>query len=198
MTDAQERSRDKWVRGTDPPMRCPRLPRVLLQKHDCFLHPKGLRNPIMPVALPHPPLALAEATRVQWSSATARSLVRKPDFKSLFFSPTCSNGFWRTLQQPQAVVSCIISPAPPPPPQRGHWLILKDTGKPAEIGNKEYGGSPCWLLFPVPLGPILCPLGHAHSMISTPPLLGPPVLLAASAVSMTPLAGELILMSKID
>lgn len=42
MTDAQERSRDKWVRGTDPPVRCPHLPRVLLQKLDCFLHPRGL------------------------------------------------------------------------------------------------------------------------------------------------------------
>lgn len=50
----------------------------------------------------------------------------------------------------------------------------------------------------VTLGPALCLLGHAHSLISPPPLLGPPAFLPASAVSMAPLAGELILMSKID
>lgn len=75
------------------------------------------------------------------------------------------------------------------PPQCDSWLALKVTRKPVEAGMRNMA---------VTLGPALCLLGHAHSLISPPPLLGPPAFLPASAVSMAPLAGELILMSKID
>lgn len=135
-----------------------------------FSRPKGSSQLLTPVAPPHPPATLAEATRVHHSGLTRWETQFKSD------SAISSSEFWQTLQQPWAVsIPAQWERHPTSVPQHGPWLTLKVSRKPVEAGTRNRAAhTPCSLLFPLTLGPVLCLLGQAHSVISPSPCCSPP------------------------